>query len=110
MIALAIIASAALGAAAALVLRRWLRALSLTVWFGWMLIGAGLPVLAGQLAALLLAETAANRSEACASGMDAACASASLLIMVPLTLGLCAGLGWAAGAISARLGSQPDPS
>lgn len=110
MIALAIAAPAALGVALAVLLRGWLQRLSLMTWLGWTLIGAGLPVAMGQLVALALSGAAERQAEACAAGQAAACDGAGLLIILPLTAGLAGGLGWAAGAVSARLGARRPPS
>ena len=82
-----------IGAGAALWMRGFLRTRTLTAWLGIALIGAGIPVLAGQLTALLITEWAIARH-----GEEA-----SAVIALPLLAGLCAGLGWFAGALSARL-------
>jgi len=103
MIALAVILPAILGALVAIMLRERLRALSLTLWLGWTLIGAGAPVLAGQLTALALTDAAERRAAECEADGGETCLQASLMIMAPLAAGLCGGLGWSAGAVSARL-------
>ncbi|MCC5997291.1 MAG: hypothetical protein JJU18_13085 [Oceanicaulis sp.] len=102
---LAIAAPAALGAALGIALRARLRSLSWAGWLGWTLVGAGLPVLAGQLAALAFASAIERAVTACeaAGGAPEACAGDPVPVMVALTAGLAGGLGWAAGAISARL-------
>lgn len=82
----AVLTPALLCAFAALTLRRWLRSLSWISWLGWVLIGAGVPVLAGQIAGYFLA---VNGGEA-------------RLVALLLAAGLSGGLGWGAGALSAR--------
>ena len=108
MVALVITLPALTGALAAVALRKRLAALGLMTWLGWMMIGAGAPVLLGQLLALALTETAASMADGCElSGQDA-CRNAGLVLVLPLAAGLCAGLGWAAGAISARFAKVKD--
>ncbi len=97
-----ILAPALAGLAAALVLRRRLRAMVMTTWLGWTVIGAGLPVLAGQLAALALAGGAEARLEACRAA-GAPCPEAGFAVALVLSAGLAAGVGWAGGAVAARL-------
>lgn len=104
---LAIAIPAALGVGAALWLRARLKALSFTAWIGWTLLGTGLPVLAGQLGALVLASGIERALEACEAGnLTEACSGDPLPVVLALTAGLAGGLGWAAGAISTRL-AQP---
>jgi len=100
---LAILVPAALGVGAALWLRARLKALSFTAWIGWTLVGTGLPVLAGQLAALALAANIESALEACDAAGGEACVSDPLPVILALTAGLAGGLGWAAGAVSTRL-------
>ncbi|KAA5803865.1 hypothetical protein F1654_08690 [Alkalicaulis satelles] len=102
---LAIAAPAAACAGLALWLRAWLRALTFAGWMGWTLVGAGLPVLAGQLTALALAAMLETAAEACiaAGGTPQSCAGDPAGVILALSAGLAGGLGWAAGAISARL-------
>ncbi|MBI1265255.1 MAG: hypothetical protein GC187_11035 [Alphaproteobacteria bacterium] len=106
---LVILIPAALGAAAALALRRPLKGLGLTAWIGWTLLGAGLPVLTGQLAALALASAIERAVAACEAdgGAAAACTGDPLPVVLALAAGLAGGLGWAAGAISLRLAPAP---
>jgi len=103
MIALIIVLPTALGAGAAFFIRRRLIRFALIPWLGWLMIGAGVPVLLGQVAALAFTETAAQAAQACETGNSVRCQSAGLYFILPLTAGLCAGLGWIAGAISTRL-------
>ncbi|MCH8488789.1 MAG: hypothetical protein LAT81_02515 [Oceanicaulis sp.] len=100
---LAILIPTSLGVAAALWLRARLKTLSFTAWIGWTLVGTGLPVLAGQLAALVLAARIEDAVAACEAAGGEACAGDPLPVILALTAGLAGGLGWAAGAISARL-------
>ncbi|MGJ3231714.1 MAG: hypothetical protein ACFE0P_07945 [Oceanicaulis sp.] len=95
---LAILAPAVLGAAAAFALRARLRALGWLAWLGWTLLGAGAPVLTGQVAALLVVEAAPDGviSEDAAGWVQTA-----------LAAGLAGGLGWAAGALSVRFTGAP---
>ncbi len=105
----AIAAPAALGAVLAIVLRARLRTLSFTAWIGWTLVGTGLPVLAGQLAALALASGIETAVEACEAAGGQACTGDPLPVILALTAGLAGGLGWAAGAISMRLAPARGP-
>lgn len=92
MIYAAILLPALVCAIAAIWLRGPLRRASWTTWLGHMLIGAGVPVLMGQGAALLVLQGDTPET-------------APLL----LAAGLSGGLGWAAGAFSVRLtGSKPE--
>lgn len=86
MMAAAILVPALLCALAALAVRRRLRALSWISWLGWTLIGAGVPVLIGQGVGYAIA---VNNGEPRA-------------VALVLAAGLAGGLGWAAGALSAR--------
>lgn len=108
MVALVITLPALTGALAAVALRKRLAALGLMTWLGWMMIGAGAPVLLGQLLALALTETAASMADGCELSGPDACRNAGLVLVLPLAAGLCAGLGWAAGAISARFAKVKD--
>lgn len=90
---------AILFAVLALYLRRPLRALSFLVWIGWTLLGAGLPVLAGQLYALAVVSAQPD---------GAVAAHAAEQIRLALAGGLSGGFGWAAGAVSARLTAPKD--
>jgi hypothetical protein len=103
MIALLILLPAVLGVGLSMLWRARLKAASLTVWMGWLLIGAGVPVLAGQLVSLSLTGLAESRVEACEAAGGTACAEASLILVWPLVAGLSGALGWIAGAIAARL-------
>jgi hypothetical protein len=95
-----ILLPAVLGAAAALLLRRPLRGLGWLAWLGWMLLGAGTPVLLGQLGALIVVDQAGDGT---VSAIDAG------RVQTALAAGLAGGLGWAAGALSVRFtGSKPD--
>lgn len=80
--------SALVGGGLAFTLRARLQALSFLTWVGWLLVGTGVPVLAGQLGFLALAET----------GGEAVGAAIPVL-----TAGLGGGLGWAAAATGLRL-------
>lgn len=86
---IAILAISALaGAGAAYLVRARLQALSFLTWIGWLLVGTGLPVLAGQLGFLALAESAGPAGDAA----------------IPVLIaGLGAGLGWAAATTGLRL-------
>ena len=86
MMAAAILAPTLVCALAALAVRARLRALSWMSWLGWTLIGAGVPVLIGQGSGYAIA---VNGGE-------------SRLVALVLAAGLAGGLGWAAGALSAR--------
>ena len=98
MIALAAIGPALACALVALILRAPLRRLSALVWIGWTLLGAGVPVLAGQLIALGIVS-----SEPGATVSPLAAAQ----VRLALAAGLSGGFGWAAGAVSARLTGPP---
>ena len=91
---LAIALPALAGAGAAFAVRARLRALGWLSWLGWTLLGAGAPVLTGQLLALAVVEQATDGvvSEAAAG-----------VVQLALAAGLAGGLGWAAGALSLRL-------
>lgn len=110
MIVLTILGPTLLGSLAAYVLRRRLAAYALMPWLGWLMIGAGVPVLLGQVAALALTETAAQAAQSCEFGDASACQAAGLYFILPLTAGLCAGLGWIAGALSTRLTRSSNPT
>ena len=86
MMAAAILAPALVCALAALAVRARLRARSWMSWLGWTLIGAGVPVLIGQGSGYAIA----------VSGGE------SRLVALVLAAGLAGGLGWTAGALSAR--------
>lgn len=102
---LLILGPAALFAAIAWLTRQRHQSLAMTAWLGVLLIGAGVPVLLGQLTALALTDYAIARSEACIGE----CVSAGSLLLLPLVAGLCGGLGWLAGVIAARVsGSSAD--
>ena len=108
MMALVIALPALAGALAAFALRRKLMSLGFITWLGWMMIGAGAPVLLGQLVALALTEPAAAMAEGCEFEGPEACRTAGLFFVLPLAAGLCAGLGWAAGALSVRFAKAKD--
>ena len=108
MMALVIAVPALAGALAAFALRRKLASLGFITWLGWVMIGAGAPVLLGQLMALALTETAASLAEGCELNGPDACRNAGLFLVLPLAAGLCAGLGWAAGALSVRFAKAKD--
>lgn len=93
MIVLAAIGPALLLAILALSIRQRLRALGFLAWIGWTLLGAGIPVLAGQLAALAIVSDAPD-------GLVGP--GAADQIRLALAGGLSGGFGWAAGALSAR--------
>lgn len=93
MAALAILIPAILGAVAAFMMRARLRSLLWLPWMGWTLLGAGAPVLAGQLVALALV----------GDGAPPPTPGATHLIREALAAGLSGGLGWVAGALSVRL-------
>jgi hypothetical protein len=93
MILLAALGPALGFAVLAIWLRRPLRALGFLAWVGWTLLGAGLPVLAGQLAALTIVSAQPD-------GVVAP--QAAEQIRLALAAGLSGGFGWAAGAMSAR--------
>lgn len=103
-LALVILIPALAMAGLALRCRARLAAMALTTWLGWLLIGAGGPVLAGQLASLALTGRAEARIAECQAATGLACETESLILILPLTAGLCGGLGWIAGAVAARLG------
>lgn len=90
---IAILLPALAGAGAAYLLRGALRRLGWLAWLGWTLLGAGAPVLAGQLAALIVVEQA---------GDGAVSQTAAEWVQTVLAAGLAGGLGWAAGALSVR--------
>lgn len=94
MIALVAIAPALACAGLALLLRGMLRRLSLLTWTGWTLLGAGGPVLVGQLIALALVSGEPD---------GALSQQAADQVRLALAAGLSGGFGWAAGAVSARL-------
>lgn len=85
-LALIILAPAVLAAFIAYCLRQRLRDLSALSWIGWALIGAGAPVLIGQGAGYFLAVNGADPGD----------------VAAVLAAGLAGGLGWGAGALSAR--------
>jgi len=93
MIVIAAIGPAVAFAVLALWLRRSLRALSFLSWIGWTLLGAGLPVLTGQLIALTIVSVQPDG----VIGDQAA-----EQVRLALAGGLSGGFGWAAGALSAR--------
>ena len=86
MMFIAVLAPALLCALAALVMRARLRTLSWISWLGWALIGAGVPVLIGQCAGYAIAVNGGEPH----------------IVALVLAAGLSGGLGWAAGALSAR--------
>lgn len=90
---ISIIAGAVLGGAAALLARARLNALGFLTWIGWLLVGTGVPVLAGQLAFLALAGEAGEPESAMAVFL--------------LAGGFCAGLSWAVVAAGLRLTRKP---
>ena len=108
MLALVIALPALFGALMAFALRRKLAGLGFMTWLGWMMIGAGAPVLLGQLLALALTETAASMADGCELNGPEACRNAGLVLVLPLAAGLCAGLGWVAGALSVRFAKVKD--
>lgn len=95
---LAILLPAIAGAVAALMMRARLRALGWLSWLGWTLLGAGAPVLTGQVAALVVVEQAAGAVVS---------SRAADLVQLLLAAGLAGGLGWAAGALSMRFTGAP---
>lgn len=99
-----------MGIGAAFMLRRRLAHFALMPWLGWLMIGAGVPVLLGQVIALAFTETAAQAAQGCETGDAVACQAAGLYFILPLTAGLCAGLGWIAGTLSTRLTRSPNPT
>jgi sugar phosphate permease len=99
MILLAAIGPAILCAAFAVWMRSPLRRLSFIVWIGWTLLGAGLPVLAGQLYALAVMSAQPD-------GLVGA--QAAEQVRLGLAAGLSGGFGWVAGAVSARLTAPRD--
>jgi len=109
MIALAILASTLTGIAAGFLLRRRLADMKLISWMGWLLIGAGTPVMLGQLVALSFTEIAVGAARACEAGNETVCHTADMYLVMPLTAGLCGGLGWLASVISARLTTSRQP-
>ncbi len=92
MMVLAIALPALLCAGIALLVRGTLRKASWITWLGYVLIGAGVPVLTGQGAALLVINSGGT-------------AYAALV----LAAGLAGGLGWTAGALSARFTMPKSP-
>ena len=80
---------ALIGAAASFLLRSQLERLTFLTWIGWLLVGTGIPVLAGQLGFLALA-----------SDTGAAPDPAAPFVLVA---GFCAGLGWAVVTAGLRL-------
>ncbi|MFP4520014.1 MAG: hypothetical protein ACLFQ5_11205 [Oceanicaulis sp.] len=98
----AILFPALLGVAAAFAVRGALRRLGWLAWLGWTLLGAGAPVLLGQLAALFVVDQAEG---------GVVSAGGAALVQTALAAGLAGGLGWAAGALSMRFtgGPPPDP-
>ncbi|MEO1038968.1 MAG: hypothetical protein AAFX09_05435 [Pseudomonadota bacterium] len=99
---LAILLPVLLGALAGLALRRQLRKLTFAGWMGWTVIGAGLPVLFGQIGALWLASEAEARLGACQAA-GAPCPEAGMPVALVLSAGLSCGLAWAATAVAVRL-------
>ena len=102
--ALAVLLPALIMGALAVRFRARLAGMAPTTWLGWLLIGAGAPVLAGQLASLALAGPVERRIAECGPSAGPGCGDPGLILVLPLTAGLCGGLGWIAGAIAARLG------
>lgn len=93
MIAVLILISAAFAAAPAFYWRARLREMSFIAWVGWSLVGAGVPVLGGQVAALMLASSA---SEGVLTPEEIRG------VQLSLAVGLAAGFGWLAMAVSTR--------
>ncbi|WP_429911813.1 hypothetical protein [Glycocaulis sp.] len=85
---IAILVGVIIGVAAAFSLRGRLNALPWLTWIGWLLVGAGMPVLTGQLGFLVLAESSGE---------------AAALAIPLLVTGLGAGIGWAACVAGLRL-------
>jgi uncharacterized membrane protein YfcA len=108
MLALIVAVPALIGALAAFALRSRLRQLGLLAWMGWLMIGAGAPVLLGQLVALGLTDVAASLAEGCQQASPDACRRAGLYLVLPLAAGLCGGLGWIAGALTTRFAKVKD--
>lgn len=90
MLALIITLPAAILAGLGWMTRSRHQSLPLTTWMGVLLIGAGAPVLVGQLVSL----TMTGIVEQTGNGN---------YILYPLIAGLCGALGWAAGVIAARV-------
>lgn len=86
---IAIVAGGLAGGAAAFFLRARLNALAFLTWIGWLLVGTGIPVLAGQLSFLVLAGEEGEPGNAMA--------------VFILVAGFCAGLGWAVITTGLRL-------
>ena len=99
MIILASLGPAIVFAVLALWLRRPLRALGFLSWIGWTLLGAGLPVLTGQLIALTVVSIQPD---------GVVGPEASEQVRLALAGGLSGGFGWAAGALSARFTGPRD--
>ncbi|MEQ8403855.1 MAG: hypothetical protein RKE49_02075 [Oceanicaulis sp.] len=91
---IAILLPAIAGVATAFALRARLRALGWLAWLGWTLLGAGAPVLLGQLGALLVVDQAQD---------GVVSSQAAQWVQTALGAGLAGGLGWAAGALSVRV-------
>ncbi|PWE18277.1 hypothetical protein DDZ18_01325 [Marinicauda salina] len=104
MLILVILVPAVAMATLAVVLRRRLAGLSLMTWLGWLLVGAGLPVLAGQLLSLSFSGAVEAEIARCETAGGADCGDPAVLLIFPLVGGLSGALGWIAGAITARLG------
>ena len=99
MIVLASLGPAVIFALLAVWMRKPLRALSFIVWIGWTLLGAGLPVLTGQLIALTIVSIQPD---------GVVGPQASEQVRLALAGGLSGGFGWAAGALSARFTGPRD--
>ncbi|GGG89950.1 MAG TPA: hypothetical protein DF715_03860 [Oceanicaulis sp.] len=85
---IAIVLGTMIGVAAAFSLRQRLATLAFLTWIGWLLVGTGIPVLAGQLGFLWLAQAPGDTPA----------------LAVPLLAsGLGAGLAWAACVAGLRL-------
>lgn len=96
MLAFVMILIAALAIALAYSLRARLRRLDFLSWIGWVLVGAGMPVLVGQMIAWSLLQNDE--------------ADFIQLVQFALSAGLAGGLGWMAACLSIRLspGSKRD--
>lgn len=90
---IAIVLGVVIGGGAAFALRARLNSLAFLTWIGWLLVGTGLPVLAGQSVFLVLAGGTGEGESA--------------LPFFALVAGFCAGLGWAAIAAGLRLTRRP---